>query len=211
MAKNNPNIWGRVSDDYNATGIDDETSNNLLSDSIQKRYGKITPNNWVDTLDRVYKDMGLSKYNTEINPSLENLKVGKAPVYGLYDFTKNQLTLDRNQLAAQKVATGMHELGHMADMASDFYALSKGAKTPGAGLDNPNHHRDFVNFEAEMPLVMESQNYIENGIPVDKEVMDRYPQLKKVVPKSSNMLAVPWNSKRMTPPAIWNKMNRDEK
>lgn len=210
MAKKQTSAWSRLdpslpNQDYAAATLPEEDSNALIADAAVARYGQPNAKDWRKTAVNADLDMGLGRYKTKINEDVPNLTVKGEPAYGVYSPKRNTFTADKYTAPADKLATAMHEFAHLADTANGMYSYTPGATNSDSGLNNPNHHKDFVNFEGEMPLIMAAQNNIEHGLPVDPALLDRYPQLRDVRAQSSNYLAVPWKRPEI-PANIWNKM-----
>ncbi len=153
---------------------------------LTERYGP----DWKQAADLLHKDMGLEPAKIRFNAEAD-LDPGTMGGYG-----NRNLYVSSRLRGADKLPTISHELGHAADDLHEGYQTEAPARGPRSQSDEATmHHKHFVNFDMEFPLVLSAQRNIEQGDPINPELYQRFPYLRKVVPQSSNRLANPWNLK----------------
>ncbi len=166
------------SDAHKKQYYDDEL--NLTSELIQ-RYGP----EWREMADSLHKDLGLDKAKIR----MRNVPMRPGHL-GTYIPEQNRIVLNNEMGENQRYPTTAHEMAHAAD------TLHEGYSSPASNYqrDEPiKHHKHFVNFDEEFPVIMAAQRERQEGWPVHPDILRRYPFLKSVVPLSSNRLANPWN------------------
>lgn len=159
--------------------------NPFLANELAKRYGP-----GVRNMSGFASEIGLGNERILIKPHDGPVGEHKDDLGVSYP-DQNKIQFDRLQPQDTQRATIAHELAHIADNIKDpTFQPSKEEST------DSQHHENFQFFEPEMALSMAAQRALENGLPVNKAILNQYPWLKNVAPLSSNPLANPWRGAR---------------
>lgn len=162
----------------------------LLDNALLNRYEGDKP---LPALDHFRQEIGVDPAVVQPVEDLQN-EQGKA-LYGRWSPEQNRIEIEANAPKAIKMGAIAHEYAHKADDYSDAsmrYNDPLRDEFPSGGNVSPSHHRDFLRFEPQMGQSIDAQRGIENGWPVNPEIIDQYPWLARVRAQSSNPLANPW-------------------
>lgn len=169
-----------------------------MEQALKLRYG-VDQNGHMDpwsTGDRFQKEIGLGPQKITVDPDSQelqkelwdNVHSGKKMItQGRYFPKTDHIDLLQSGDPNTQADTLVHELGHAAD--NDLSGIFRNDD------GNPNasfHHAHFAHFEPEMAQNLQTQSALELGLPVNPNILERYPWLKQVKPQSSNLLTNPW-------------------
>ena len=172
MPRKNTNLW---------QALRKEEEERPLGADIFERY--MRPESKEDILTvmkRMGKDFGLKgRFKVSFPETIQ-----EGTLMGTYSPGENKIRIAKHQSGVESLATMAHELAHAADIAEL------------GGIPAREHFTYFPMTEENPDLGLEQmvreQRLIEAGFPPDPQIVNNMPLLKKVVPLSSQPLAVPW-------------------
>ncbi len=157
---------------------------NMMADAMYERYKNPS---WKELAKQFHQEVGLN----DIGPY--KLKVSEQSMnpWDMGSYNGEMIKLNKSQNDSGKLMSTIHEQAHAAD------DLVHNWNPPNSqAMGGPLHFKDFTDFDPEMAMSIKTQNAIEQGREVPKELLKRYPWLQDVNPNSSNQLANPWTSLR---------------